>query len=116
MVIAATSSSAKNRTNQHMLSSSLDSSSDLSFIGEDALLVVSLLCDAAPEMVHYISRSGETPMDIAHVAKEYAETMPKELERIQKCYSILKHTVIMIYKKKKKEWEDQGFVKKILNS
>jgi ankyrin repeat protein len=94
---------------QRMSSSAFSSSSS---VGEDSL-IISLLCDAVPEMVHFRSRSGETPMDIAHVVKELAET-PKELERIEKCYSILQNTSIMLYKKKKKEWEDQGF-DKVLN-
>jgi hypothetical protein len=93
----------------YMSSSAVSSSSS---VGEDAL-IISLLCEAVPDMVHYRSRSGETPMDIAHVVKELAET-PKELERIEKCYSILQNTAIMLYKKNKKRWEDEGFIK-VLN-
>lgn len=93
----------------YMSSSAFSSSSS---VGEDAQ-IVALLCDAVPDMVHYRSRSGETPIDIAHVVKELAETS-KELERIEKCYSILQNTAIMLYKKKKKQWEDEGFIK-VLN-
>jgi hypothetical protein len=105
--------SSRSSSNQFIASFSSSAFSSSPSSGREDVLIISLLCDAEPEMVHFRSKSGETPMDIAHVIKDWAESS-QELKRIEKCYSIIKTTAIRLYKKKRQEWENQGF-DKVLN-
>lgn len=100
---ALISSSSKNSA----LTSSVDSTS--SPLGDDAI-IIRLLCQAVPEMVHFKSHRGETPIDIAYAVMELVQS-EEDKERIDQCYSILKQTAVKLYKKKKREWESKGYVK-----
>lgn len=87
-----------------------DSQSSLSSYSnfEEDLDIIRELCRAAPELVIYTDKNGDTPLDVAHVIKGLAHTS-KQRFRINKVYAILRDCSIQVYKKKKRGWEYSGY-------
>jgi hypothetical protein len=86
------------------LSTSASSTIDLSNDAE----VLQLLCEAAPEMVHFASSNGDTPLDVMHIVRGRCKTEAQQTMVEYLYYSILRKTSIELYKKCKKEWEEYG--------
>jgi hypothetical protein len=86
----------------------LETGSTSSF--EEDLETIRVLCDVAPDMVHHQNRNNDTPMDVAHVIKAMANTEKKKA-RIDFVYEILTRASRSVYQKKKKMWEEDGFIK-----
>lgn len=86
------------------LSTSASSTIDLSNDEE----VLQLLCEAAPEMVHFASSNGDTPLDVMHIVRGRCKTEAQQTMVEYLYYSILRKTSIELYKECKKEWEEYG--------
>lgn len=86
------------------LSTSASSTIDLSNDAE----VLQLLCEAAPEMIHFASSNGDTPLDVMHIVRGRCKTEAQQTMVEYLYYSILRKTSIELYKECKKEWEEYG--------
>lgn len=100
----------ENASPQEFNSNFSDSRSSLSSYSnfEEDLEIIGGLCNAAPELVRYTDKNGDTPIDVAHVIKGIART-EKQHFRIDKVYHILRAASISVYKHEKKQWEQKGY-------
>jgi hypothetical protein len=86
------------------LSTSASSTNDLSNDAE----VIRLLCEAAPEMIHFASSNGDTPLDVMHIVRGRCKTEAERTMMEYLYYSILRKTSIAVYTERKKDWEEYG--------
>lgn len=86
------------------LSTSASSNMDLSNDAE----VLELLCDAAPEMIHFASSNGDTPLDVMHIVRGRCKSESQRTMVEYLYYSILRKASIALYLERKKESEEYG--------
>jgi ankyrin repeat protein len=70
--------------------------------------VVRTICQAAPEMVHYKDKAGETPIDLVQFTKAKYEESHQDYARLHSIYLILRDVSIKVYKANKIRWELEG--------
>jgi len=79
---------------------------------DDCINIIKMICSEAPYLACVSNKdNGDTPMDIPHVIFiEYADAIPPiGKERLCEISEALRETQISMYRKKKKEWELQGY-------
>ncbi len=71
--------------------------------------VIERLCEVAPEMVHVQDKEGKTPTDLVQLVKIGidSEESPEEYEQLERIYEILRDTSIRLYKKNRRQWEQE---------
>lgn len=75
---------------------------------DEQIEVIQLLCDAAPKMVRYQDRHGDTPIDLSQLVKADAEDeYDINYIRGDRVYRVLRATLIQLYRKEKHEYESK---------
>lgn len=86
-----------------ILALKLDDASELSVAYEQSIEALELILSVAPETVHVITNSGDTPLDIPQLIRLRRNV--DENVYLDEIYRLLKETSIEIYQKNKLIWE-----------
>lgn len=70
--------------------------------------VIKLICDASPEMIHFASSNGDTPLDVMHIIRGRCKSEAQRNMVEYVYYSVLRQTSVNVYMGQKKEWEEYG--------
>lgn len=86
-----------------MLSFKSEDSTEMSLLYEESINIIELLLSVAPETVHVLTTSGDSPLDITHIFM--LRLNKTEESRIHEIYRLLKETSIAVYLENKRHWE-----------
>lgn len=81
----------------------------------NAVKIVEVLCECAPECVTIYNCDNETPIDILQ-SKKLLVTDEENYQILDQLYKLMKQCAIECYKKQKAEWEDEEYEKRLPSS
>lgn len=76
--------------------------------------VIQLLLDIRPDIVHWVDKNGDSPIDLTHIVMVDTDTSSLSEDqsiynRVETLYQQLKQVSINVYLRKKRRWEEQGY-------
>lgn len=74
--------------------------------------LIETLYKAKPESIHHSDKSRDSPLDLIQMFRTTFDS--GEQERLDEIYRLVRRFSIEQYRKKKKEWEDQGYDKSFI--
>jgi hypothetical protein len=72
--------------------------------------VIRKICKIAPEMVHCMDKSGESPIDLVQFTKSKSKEPSERYQLLHALYLELRKTSINLYRENKKRWELEGYM------
>lgn len=77
--------------------------------------ILTILCDAAPEMINVQDNDGGTPIDLVQVLKIKSKVDTEHYQHLDSIYIFLRGVSVKVYKENKRFWEEEGARKRALD-
>ncbi len=76
--------------------------------------ILTILCNAAPEMINVQDNDGGTPIDLVQALKIKLKVDTDHYQHLDSIYIFLRGVSVKVYKENKRLWEEEGSRKRAL--